>query len=387
MDFLLLGAIAVVALALLFDFSNGFHDAANSIATVVATRAMSARWAVVFSAVFNFAAYFFVGTAVANAVAKTVNASSEGLAVVFAALVAAIVWNFATWQIGMPSSSSHALIGGLVGAGLSAGGADAINWDSVRKTVVAIVVSPAVAFAVAAVATVLVTGLAKLTRWNDNAKPFKALQLISAASVSFGHGANDAQKTMGVIAVVLVGGGYLDVADGTKNLPVPEWVAICAYAAIAIGTMWGGWRIIHTMGLRVARLNARVAVAANIGAVTAIFGATRLGIPISTTHAAASSVVGAGTAAGRGTQWRVVGQMAIAWLVTIPATTVIGFLVYKLTELPTPLAVPVIGAVMAGLAFWIGRAMRHGMTSRDVEAQIPAETALVGGAEARQPVG
>ena len=387
MDLVLLGAVAVIALALLFDFSNGFHDAANSIATVVATRAMSARWAVVFSAVFNFAAYFFVGTAVANTVAKTVNATAEGLAVVFAALVGAIIWNYATWMIGMPSSSSHALIGGLVGAGLSAGGLDAIDWKSVEKTVVAIVVSPAVAFTVAALATFVVTGLAKATRLSDNAKPFKGLQLISAAAVSFGHGANDAQKTMGVIAVVLVGGGYIDVAAGSKELPVPEWVAICAYAAIAIGTMWGGWRIIHTIGLRVAKLNAKVAVAANIGAMTAIFGATRLGIPISTTHAAASSVVGAGTAAGRGTQWRVVGQMAIAWVVTIPATLVIGFLTYQLTQLPTGLAVPVISALMLGLGWWIGKAMLNSMSAKDVEAELPPEAVLDGEQEiVKEPV-
>jgi PiT family inorganic phosphate transporter len=388
MDLVLLGAVAVIALALLFDFSNGFHDAANSIATVVATRAMSARWAVVFSAVFNFAAYFFVGTAVANTVAKTVNATAEGLAVVFAALVGAIIWNYATWMIGMPSSSSHALIGGLVGAGLSAGGLDAIDWKSVEKTVIAIVVSPAVAFTVAALATYLVTGLAKLTRWSDNAKPFKALQLVSAASVSFGHGANDAQKTMGVIAVVLVGGGYLDVAAGSDKLPVPEWVAISAYAAIAIGTMWGGWRIIHTIGLRVAKLNAKVAVAANIGAMTAIFGATRLGIPISTTHAAASSVVGAGTAAGRGTQWKVVGQMAIAWVVTIPATLAIGFVTYQLTQLPTGLAVPVIGVLMVALGLWIGRAMMNSMSAKDMEAELPAADVLDGEMEIiREPAG
>jgi PiT family inorganic phosphate transporter len=257
----------------------------------------------------------------------------------------------------------------------------------VEKTVVAIVVSPAVAFTVAVLATFVVTGLAKVTRWSDNAKPFKVLQLVSAASVSFGHGANDAQKTMGVIAVVLVGGGYLDVASGSDKLPVPEWVAIAAYAAIAVGTMWGGWRIIHTIGLRVAKLNAKVAVAANIGAVTAIFGATRLGIPISTTHAAASSVVGAGTAAGRGTQWRVVGQMAIAWVITIPATLVIGFVTYKLTQLPTPLAVPVVGALVLGLGWWIGQAMLHSMSAKDIEAELPPEAVLDGEVETfREPV-
>jgi PiT family inorganic phosphate transporter len=362
--------IAVVALALLFDFSNGFHDAANSVATVVATRAMSARRAVIFSAACNFAAYFFVGTAVANTVAKTVKPGSVTVAVVFAALFAAIAWNYFTWHFGMPSSSSHAIIGGLIGAGLSAGGTAAVAWSSVRKTLLAIVASPAVALSVAAVATLLVIWIQRITKLSDDARPFKWLQLVSAAAVSFGHGANDAQKTMGVIAALLAGAGYVNVAAGSDQLPVPEWAALASYAAIALGTAWGGWKIIDTMGLRLTRLNARTGVAANIGATTAIFGATQLGIPISTTHAAASSVVGAGVAGRHGTNWKVIGEMVAAWIATIPATAAISWLIYRATQLPTVLADVAVGAAVVALLGAIGWAMAHAMGAKEVEAEV-----------------
>ena len=214
MDWLLIAIVGVIVLSLLFDFTNGFHDAANSVATVVATRAMPARWAPWFSAFFNFVAFFVVGTAVANTVAKVVKHDAEGVAVVFAALIAAITWNYLTWYIGMPSSSSHAIIGGLVGAGLAAGGLAAINWGVVRTAVIAIVASPALAFTVAFVAMAVIARIQR--RWNvhSDAKAFKGLQLVSAAAVSFGHGANDAQKTMGIMAASLYAGGYLALAAG-----------------------------------------------------------------------------------------------------------------------------------------------------------------------------
>lgn len=371
MDTLLLSVIGVIALALLFDFSNGFHDAANSIATVVATRAMSPRVAIWFSALCNFLAYFFVGTAVANTVAKTVKSGFVSVPVVFAALLSALVWNYVTWFVGMPSSSSHAIIGGLVGAGLAVGGSAAVSWSSVRKVLDAIVLSPLVAFVVAMLGAGLVWIIQKITRWGDDAKPFKGLQIISAAAVSFGHGANDAQKTMGVMAAVLAGAGYLDHTASGK-LPVPEWVALCAYAAIALGTVWGGWRIIETMGLKLTSLNARVGVAANIGATTAIFGATAMGIPISTTHAAASSVVGAGTASGRGANWKVVGEMVIAWVVTMPATAVVSFVLFKITRIPGVFGVIVTGAVVLVIGAGIVWAMRNSIGHKDLEAELPA---------------
>ncbi len=375
MDLTLVALIAVVALALLFDFTNGFHDAANSVSTVVATRALPAKYAVWFSAFFNFAAVFVVGTAVANTVAKTVHADVTGIAVVFSALLAAIIWNYATWWIGMPSSSSHALIGGLVGAGLAAGGTDAINWASVQKTVIAIVVSPLVAFGIAFFAMFLVAALRKVFGLADNAKPFKWLQLVSAGAVSFGHGANDAQKTMGVIAALLLGTGHL-TAGKDGNVAVPTWVEFAAYGAIALGTIWGGWKIIETMGLKITTLHASSGVAANIGAVTAIFGATGLGVPISTTHAAASSVAGAGVGSGMGINLRVIGEMVLAWIVTLPTTIVLAFVGFKLTQLPGALAWIVVTLVLAVVGGLIVYAMRHSIKAEDVEAEIPSETAL-----------
>lgn len=375
MDVLLISVMALVALALLFDFTNGFHDAANSVATVVATRALPARWAVAFSAFFNFVAYFWVGTAVANTVGKVVNTDYSSIAIVFAALIGAITWNYVTWWIGMPSSSSHALIGGLVGAGLAADWVDAINWTKLDETVLAILVSPVVAFSIAFVAMFLVAGLQKLTKWHDNAKPFKGLQLVSAAAVSFGHGANDAQKTMGVIAALLFGAGYTKL-DASGNVVIPEWVALSAYTAIAAGTMWGGWKIIETMGLRITQLHANSGVAANIGATTAIFGATTMGIPISTTQAAASSVMGGGVASGRGINLKVVGEMVLAWLVTIPVTGVIAYAIYELTQLPTAAAWVAIGCVLFVLGGWIAYAMSHSVSARDIEEEVLPEEAL-----------
>jgi inorganic phosphate transporter, PiT family len=374
-DLTLIALIAVVALALLFDFTNGFHDAANSVSTVVATRALPAKAAVWFSAFFNFAAVFIVGTAVANTVAKTVHANVTGIAVVFAALFAAIAWNYATWWVGMPSSSSHALIGGLVGAGLAAGGVDAISWPSVTKTLIAIVASPLVAFGIAFLAMFLVAAVRNVFHLPDNAKPFKWLQLVSAGAVSFGHGANDAQKTMGVIAALLVGTGHLAAgADG--NIDVPTWVEFAAYGSIALGTVWGGWKIIETMGLKITTLHAASGVAANIGAVTSIFGATGLGVPISTTHAAASSVAGAGVASGMGINLKVVGEMVLAWIITLPTTIVLAFGIFKVTQLPGVLAWVSVGLLVAVVGSLIVYAMLHSIKAEDVEKELLDENVL-----------
>jgi PiT family inorganic phosphate transporter len=375
MDVLLIPVIAVVALALLFDFTNGFHDAANSVATVVATRSLPARWAPWFSAFFNFSAYFVVGTAVASTVAKVVHAENESNALVFSALIAAITWNYATWYIGMPSSSSHAIIGGLVGAGLAAAGLAAINWKAVSEAAVAIVASPLVAFAIAYLAMFLVAGWQRLTRWQDNARPFKVLQLFSAAAVSFGHGANDAQKTMGLIAALLVGSGHAHAGpDG--DIPIAPWIPIVAYGAIALGTVWGGWKIIETMGLKITTLHASSGLAANIGAITAIFGATGLGIPVSTTHAAASSVTGSGIRSGGGVNLKVVREMMTAWLVTVPATVGISWIMYWLTQLPGIAAWAAVGSVLFVLGGGIAYAMTHTVSAEDVEAEIPPEVDL-----------
>jgi PiT family inorganic phosphate transporter len=374
-DILLITVIALVALALIFDFTNGFHDAANSVATVVATRALPAKWAPGFSAFFNFIAYFVVGTAVANTVAKTVKTEYGGVALAFAALFAAIAWNYFTWRVGMPSSSSHAIIGGLVGAGLAAGGFAAIDWGSVQKAALGIIVSPTVAFSIAFAAFYLILGIQKLTKWHDDHPVFKGAQLVSAAAVSFGHGANDAQKTMGVIAALLLGAGYTSAAED-GSIVVPEWVAFAAYAAIAVGTLWGGWKIIETMGLRLTTLHANSGLAANIGATTAIFGATSVGMPISTTHAAASSIVGAGVGSGKGANWKVIGEMLTAWVVTIPAAGLIAFVMFHLTQLPTIAAWITVGAVVVAFAIWAVWSMMHTIHAADVEAEIPTEEEL-----------
>jgi inorganic phosphate transporter, PiT family len=374
-DWSLVTIVGIVALAFLFDFTNGFHDAANSVSTVVATRALPARWAVWFSAFFNFSAVFVVGTAVASTIATTVHADVTSVAVVFAALFSAIAWNYATWWFGMPSSSSHALIGGLVGAGLAAGGTSAIAWSSVEKAVIAIVVSPLVAFGIAFLAMFLVAAARDVCGLDDGAPPFKWLQLVSAGAVSFGHGANDAQKTMGVVAALLVATGHLAVgADGA--VAVPLWVEVAAYSSIALGTVWGGWRIIETMGLRITTLHAASGLAANIGAVTAIFGATGAGVPISTTHAAASSVAGAGVASGMGVHLKVLGEMVFAWAVTLPVTVLVSFGVLRLTELPGPGAGIAIGVLVVVAGSLIGWAMAHAVTADDVESEIPTEQDL-----------
>ena len=385
MDLILVGIILIVALALIFDFTNGFHDAANAVATVVATRALPAKWAPAFSAFFNFVAYFVVGTAVANTVAKTVKADYVGLAVIFSALFAAVAWNYITWNIGMPSSSSHAIVGGLVGAGLAVGGLAAVDFGSVSKAAIGIVASPAVALTVAFLAVYLIYLIQKVTKWHDNHPVFKVGQVISAAALSFGHGANDAQKTMGVIAALLLGAGYTTMDESGKNVIVPEWVALSAYGAIALGTLWGGWKIIETMGLRITTLYANTGLAANIGAVTAIFGATSLGAPISTTHAAASSVVGAGIGSGKGANWKVVGEMVLAWVVTIPVAASMAFGMFYLTRLPTVLAWIAVSGVIIAFAVWAIWAMTHTIHASDVEKEILPEDELDDGPEPMHP--
>ncbi|HQR80165.1 MAG TPA: inorganic phosphate transporter [Actinomycetota bacterium] len=376
MDLALLAIIALVAVALLFDFTNGFHDAANSVGTVVATRALPAKWAPAFSAFFNFLALFVVGTAVASTVGKTVKEGFASEAVIFAALFAAVAWNYITWFIGMPSSSSHAIIGGLVGAGLAAGGVDAITWSAVQKAAIGIVASPLVAFTIAFILMYVVYLIQKMFKLHDDHPTFKGLQLVSAAALSFGHGANDAQKTMGVIGALLLGAGYTTMDDTGKHIVLPMWVELSAYSAIALGTLWGGWKIIETVGLRITTLHANSGAAANLGASTAIFGATAMGVPISTTHAAASSVVGAGVSSGKGANWRVVGEMMIAWVVTIPLAASIAFAMYWLTQLPTVLAWVVVGPVVIAFGTWVVWAMRHSVHASDIDKDIPSDKDL-----------
>ena len=385
MDLVLIAVIVTVLLAVLFDFTNGFHDAANATSTVIATRSLKPKQAVYLSALFNFLPAFIVGTAVANTIAKTVKidelpavaegAVPLGVRVALAALLGAIFWNYLTWWFGLPSSSSHALIGGLIGAGISAGGLNSVNWESVRLTVLAIFLSPLVAFTLAVIAMALIRFVQRQFKVDEDSEFFRWAQVGSSMWVSWGHGSNDAQKTMGVIAATLFAGGFITVESGSSLEP-PTWVVLLAHAAIAVGTVWGGWKIIETMGLKITRITRASGFAANLGSIAAIEGATQGGIPISTTQAVSSSIIGSGVGARRKVNWRVMGEMLIAWVLTMPAAAMVGFFTYKLTVLPGAwgLIAPAIAIVV--LLLWAGRLMLHSETADDIAAELPSEEEL-----------
>jgi PiT family inorganic phosphate transporter len=369
MDLALLTVTGVVAIALLFDYTNGFHDSANSISTIVATRVLRPRWAVVWAAFFNFIAFAFFGTKVANTVGQTVKPAFTGVAVIFAAVLGAILWNYATWWLRIPTSSSHALIGGLVGAGIARGGLEAIKASSVQKAALFIVISPIAGMLLAAGLMALVNWWLAGHRESGSERVFKAGQLLSSAAVSLGHGTNDAQKTMGVIAALLVATGHL--AGGGDKLAIPLWVVLAAHAAIALGTLSGGWRIVQTMGMRITALRPARGVAAETGAAIALFGSTALGAPVSTTHTVAGAVTGVG-AATRGTpvNWTVFGQMALAWVVTIPAAALAAAGVYGLTQLPSPvLAGVALGVLCAALAVALAAGVRRTLRGAHFEPE------------------
>ncbi len=390
MGFVLISVIVTVVLAVLFDFTNGFHDAANATSTVIATKSLTPKHAVWMSAAFNFLPAFVVGTAVASTIAKTVNVATlptvaagsvpYGVRVTLAALLGAIFWNYFTWYLGLPSSSSHALIGGLVGAGISAGGLDAITWHSVESTAIAIVASPLLAFTIAVVSMWLVRGVQRVFEIHEDAEFFRWAQVASSAWVSWGHGSNDAQKTMGIVTATLVAGGFLS-ADATGSVATPFWVIIGANAAIAIGTVWGGWKIIETMGLKITRITRASGFAANIGAIASIEGATSLGVPISTTQAVSASIIGSGVGHRRRINWRVLRDMVIAWVFTMPTAGVVGFLTFKLTVLPGAWAIIAPSLTIAALLIWAGRLMLHATTAEDVEAELPSDAELTSPAD------
>jgi inorganic phosphate transporter, PiT family len=322
--------IGLVALALAFDFLNGLHDAANSIATVVSTRLLSPVHAVVFAAFFNFAAYWFFGLKVAETVGKgIVDKDIVNPQVIFGALVGAMFWNVLTWIKGIPSSSSHALIGGLVGAGLCRAGFDGIVWSGVLKTAGAIFLSPTIGLLLSML-IMLVTSWGFLWASSKVAEgTFKKLHLISSAAYSLGHGANDAQKTMGIIAVLLYSQGALG-----DEFYVPDWVVLSCYIAIALGTLSGGWKIIETMGTRITKLSHHQGFSASAGGSIMLFAATGLGIPVSTTHTITGCVVGVGAARrASAVRWGVAGRIVIAWFITIPASAAVAAIFYGLTTL------------------------------------------------------
>jgi PiT family inorganic phosphate transporter len=317
---------ALIAVALFFDYINGFHDAANSIATVVSTRVLSPGKAVIWAAFFNFIAAFAFGTAVARTVgAGMIDINIVTFAVIFGGLSGAIIWDLITWYFGLPTSSSHALIGGYAGAAVAKAGFAAILLSGWTKTILFIVLSPLIG---------LVAGLALMTsifwifRWTPPSRVdrwFRRLQLLSAAFFSLNHGANDAQKTMGIIAGLLFTAGYI------QTFHIPFWVVLAAHSAIGLGTLAGGWRIIHTMGSKITKLQPVGGFAAETGAALALLIATQTGVPVSTTHAITGSIVGVGaTRRLSAVRWGVAGQIVWAWILTIPMTFTIGAGIYVL---------------------------------------------------------
>ncbi len=315
---------AIILTALIFDYINGFHDAANSIATVVSTRVLSPGKAVLWAAFFNFVAAFGFGTAVAQTVGSgMVDLSIVTFGVIFAGLSGAIIWDLITWYWGLPTSSSHALFGGYAGAAIAKAGFGAVIASGWTKTLIFIVLAPLIGLAVGLLVMNSIyfffarTPPSRVDRW------FRRLQLVSAAGFSLMHGANDAQKTMGFIAGALVTGGYLQLQDG--QLHIPFWVIIAAHTAIGLGTLSGGWRIIHTMGSKITKLRPEGGFAAETGAAVAIYIATMLGIGISTTHTITGAIVGVGaTRRVSAVRWGVARQIVWAWVLTIPAAAAIG---------------------------------------------------------------
>ena len=314
--------ILLVVIALLFDFMNGFHDAANSIATVVSTGVLKPTQAVAFAAFFNVVALFIFHLSVAATIGKgVVEPGIVNVHVVFGALMGAIAWNFITWWYGIPSSSSHALIGGICGAVIAKAGASALVAEGIWKTVIFIFVSPLLGFVLGSLMMVIVANICRNTRPNKVDKWFRRLQLISAGAYSLGHGGNDSQKTIGIIWMLLIGTGH--VAQSAE-MP-PAWVIVCCYTAMGLGTMFGGWRIVKTMGQKITKLKPVGGFCAETGGAITLFLATGLGIPVSTTHTITGAIVGVGSVRrASAVRWGVAGNIVWAWIFTIPASAFIA---------------------------------------------------------------
>lgn len=321
--------IFLIFVALAFDFLNGLHDAANSIATIVSTRVLKPHWAVAWAAFFNVVAFFFFGVAVAKTVGSGIVAPTLiDDAVIFGALTGAIVWNVVTWLAGIPSSSSHALIGGIVGAGVAKAGFDAIIWGGLTKTVVAIAGSPLTGLVLALLLVLIVTWSFVRATPAFADSTFRRLQFVSAALYSLGHGGNDAQKTMGIIAALLFSHGMTG-----KEFDIPLWVALSCYGAMGLGTLFGGWRIVHTMGSKITKLTPMQGFCAETAGAITLFGATSLGIPVSTTHTITGAIVGVGASRrASAVRWGVARGIVVAWIVTIPASAAIAAVSYWLAS-------------------------------------------------------
>ncbi len=319
----------LVVLALVFDFMNGFHDAANSIATVVSTGVLKPGQAVIFAAFFNFVAIFIFHLSVAATVGKgIVEPGVVDTHVVFGALIGAITWNVVTWLYGIPSSSSHALIGGIVGAVVAKGGASALIAGGILKTVAFIFVSPVLGFLLGSLMMVLVSWTCRRATPSRVDRWFRRLQLVSAGAYSLGHGGNDAQKTIGIIWMLLIATGYTAAVDASP----PMWTIVCCYMAIASGTMFGGWRIVKTMGQKITKLKPVGGFCAETGGAVTLFLATAMGIPVSTTHTITGAIVGVGaTQRASAVRWGVAGNIVWAWIFTIPASAFVAAVAYWLS--------------------------------------------------------
>ena len=326
--------VGLIAVALAFDFLNGLHDAANSIATIVSTRVLRPQYAVFWAAFFNFVAFGVFGLHVAQTIGTgIIDPAIVDAQVIFAALVGAIVWNLVTWAAGIPSSSSHALIGGLVGAGVAKAGISATVWSGLSKTVLAIVLSPLVGLILAMILVAIVSWASVRSTPFAVDRAFRILQFASASLYSLGHGGNDAQKTMGIIAVLLYSQGHLG-----EHFTVPFWVVLSCQAAMALGTLMGGWRIVRTMGLRITKLNPMQGFCAETGGAITLFLATFLGVPVSPPPPIPGALVGVGAARrASAVRWNVAGSIVYAWIFTIPAS-----------------------AIVSALAFWLVSVLRHG---------------------------
>lgn len=322
--------LAIILVALTFDFINGFHDSANSIATVVSTRVLSPFAAVGWAAFWNFVAAFVFGTAIAKTIGKgMIDLSVVDPTVILTGLSGAIIWDLLTWWWGLPTSSSHALVGGYAGAAVAKAGFTAILASGWTKTLIFIVVAPVMGLVLALLLTIALSWMLRRALPRQVDKKFRLLQLVSAAGYSLGHGTNDAQKTMGIIAVLLYSQGYLD-----GEFHVPFWVMLSCYAAMGLGTLLGGWRIVRTMGSRITRLTPFQGFCAETGGAITLFAATELGVPVSTTHTITGCIIGVGAARRvSAVRWKVANNIVIAWIITIPASALIAAIAYAVVGL------------------------------------------------------
>jgi inorganic phosphate transporter, PiT family len=369
--------VGLVVVALAFDYLNGLHDAANSIATVVGTRLLSPVPAVAFAAFFNFAAYFLaLQWPQLHKVADTIG---KGLidkdlitpAVVFGALAGAMFWNVVTWMKGIPSSSSHALVGGLIGAGVAHAGITGIQWNGLNKTLIAIVLSPTLGLILTMAIMLVTSWLGVRASASGAERTFRGLHLVSAGAYSLGHGLNDAQKTMGIISVLLYSTGYLH-----GEFHVPHWVALSCYVAIGLGTLSGGWRIIETMGTRITKLSQHQGFSASLGGSVMLFAASYLGIPVSTTHTITGCVIGAGAARrASAVNWGIARNVMVAWVITIPASAAVAALFYwAVTDFTRGLlAIEVVA--LAGFAIFAWREVK---AQHDTAGRLAAGLAVLG---------